>query len=270
MPREKQKAFLKRIVRAEECFHFSEVGSGKTKGILPLLCQLFLSNNTEAHMHLARGGKMKDTLVVLVPEHLVPDARTQVFKYCLNLNFREEYFVYDDIFALLHDDVCLGNSGDRAVKPPRYSFKKPARAKVKKGTKKIFVTSFNQFKKALTYDKICEKVWPHREHILVVTDEVDDFLDRDKLVFNICSNKSNSFDRPTLELFFEASRAAYNAAPCVSDALLKTSNNPAYWTQLHQKVRERERRGREAGEREHAISKQYCLGEYVNMFHAFT
>eukprot|EP00976_Prorocentrum_cordatum_P115961 1196091-Prorocentrum_minimum.AAC.3 len=47
---------------------------------------------------------------------------------------------------------------------------------------KIFVTSFNQFKKALTYDTICAKVHPHRERVLVVADEVDDFLDRDKLV----------------------------------------------------------------------------------------
>ena len=37
--------------------------------------------------------------------------------------------------------------------------------------KQIFVTSFNQFKKALTNDAICAKVWPHREHILVVADE---------------------------------------------------------------------------------------------------
>jgi hypothetical protein len=32
VPRPKQKAFLKRILCSEECFHFSEVGSGKTKG----------------------------------------------------------------------------------------------------------------------------------------------------------------------------------------------------------------------------------------------
>jgi hypothetical protein len=43
-------------------------------------------------------------------------------------------------------------------------------------TKQIFVTSFNLFKKALTYDAICAKVLPYREHILVVADEVDDFL----------------------------------------------------------------------------------------------
>ena len=39
---------------------------------------------------------------------------------------------------------------------------------------------WRRFKKALTYDKICEKVWPHRASVLVVADEVDDFLDRDK------------------------------------------------------------------------------------------
>ena len=101
--------------------------------------------------------------------------------------------------------------------------------------KQIFITSFNKFKKALTYDVICDKVrlhvragsslltismfvvldaadgsyirtlcvrhqvWPNRDRILCVVDEVDDFLDRDKLVFNICSNKNNVFDKPTLE-----------------------------------------------------------------------
>ena len=48
----------------------------------------------------------------------------------------------------------------------------------------------------------------------MVTDEVDDFLDRDKLVFNICSNKGNSFDRPTLELYFGVSHAAYTQRSC--------------------------------------------------------
>lgn len=177
IPTAKQKAFLKRLICAEECFHFSEVGSGKTKVILPLLCQTFLSNNAEAHKHLARGGRLKDTLIVLVPEHLVTDARTQVYRYCLNLNFREEYRVYDDIFALKHPNVQFrSTSREYAIK------------------KQIYVTSFNQFKKALTDDDICQKVFPHREHILVVADEVDDFLDRNKLVFNICSNKNNAFE----------------------------------------------------------------------------
>eukprot|EP01043_Picozoa_sp_COSAG02_P023858 COSAG02_NODE_1285_length_13457_cov_11.145606_9_plen_1761_part_00 len=225
-PTDKQKAFLQRIICAEECFHFSEVGSGKTKVILPLLCQTFLSNNEDAHRHFARGGQSKHVLVVLVPEHLVQDAKTQVFRYCLNLNFREEYRIYDDIFALLHDEVQLGNA------QPRYSYDRSSKM-AGPPSKKIFVTSFNMFKKALTYDTICKKVWPHRESILVVTDEVDDFLDRDKLVFNICSNKGNDLDRPTLELYFEVSRAAYNGDVC--PGMVASSDNPGYWKQLHEK-----------------------------------
>ena len=93
---------------------------------MPLLCQIFLSNNKDAHKHLARGGKKKDTLVILVPEHLLTDARTQVFRHCLNLNFRQEYRIYDDILTLLHNDVGFNE---------------------KKSRKQIFVTSFNQFKK---------------------------------------------------------------------------------------------------------------------------
>jgi len=217
VPTEKQKQFLERIICGEESFHFSEVGTGKTKVIMPLLCQTFLSSNIEAHRYLARGGKQKDTLVILVPEHLVPDARHQVFKHCLNLNFRQEYRVYDDIFALLHPQVHLGaNNGESKPK------------------KQIFVISFNQFKKALTYDKICQKVRPHREHILVIADEVDDFLDRDKLVFNICSNKANTFAPTTLELYFETSCAAYHRKECPRE-LFQSSPNPAYWIDLYEK-----------------------------------
>jgi superfamily II DNA or RNA helicase len=152
VPRPKQKEFLKRIICSETPMHFSEVGSGKTKVIMPLLCQIFLSNNADAHKFLARSGMPKTVLILVVPEHLVADARTQVMRYCLNLNFRQEYRVYDDIFALLHQNVKLGSM------------------------KQIFVTSFNQFKKSLTVDSIAKKVYPHREHILVVADEVDDFL----------------------------------------------------------------------------------------------
>lgn len=127
IPTEKQKRFLEKIICGKECFHFSEVGSGKTKVILPLLCQTFLSSNNEAHAYFARNGKRKDTLVILVPEHLVNDARTQVFRHCLNINFKEKYKVYDDIFALLHKEVTLGHGlGGGSPK------------------KQIFVTSFNQ------------------------------------------------------------------------------------------------------------------------------
>ena len=67
-----------------------------------------------------------------------------------------------------------------------------------------------------------------------MTDEVDDFLDRDKLVFNICSNKGNNFDRPTLGLYFEISRSVYLSQPCPT-GVVNESTNPVYWTQLHDK-----------------------------------
>lgn len=178
---------------------------------MPLLCQIFLSSNLEAHKHLARGGKKKNVLVILVPEHLVPDACTQVYRHCLNLNFRQDYKIFDDILALLHPKVHLG--------PER---------------KTIFVTSFNQFKKALTYDKICSKVRPYREQTLVVCDEVDDFLDRDKLVFNICCNTSNTFDQPTMDYYHETSYAAYHGKGYPNDAC-DLSPNPSYWKELHAK-----------------------------------
>jgi hypothetical protein len=41
VPREKQKLFLERIICGEECFHFSEVGSGKTKGEKMRCCYRF-------------------------------------------------------------------------------------------------------------------------------------------------------------------------------------------------------------------------------------
>lgn len=244
IPTAKQKQFLQRIICAEECFHFSEVGSGKTKVILPLLCQAFLSNNTETHSYLARGGIPKQVLIILVPEHLVHDAQAQVSRYCLNLNFREEYRIYDDIFALLHENVQIGD----APKRTRVGSRNP-----QPRMKQIFVTSFNQFKKALTYDQICYKIRPHRESILIVLDEVDDFLDRDKLVFNICSNKGNDFKKPTLECYFEVSRAAYNGQRCPA---LPDATNPAYWEQLHEKfvmIHE------EIQEKSHSINKAFGI-----------
>lgn len=42
VPREKQKRFLERIICGEECFHFSEVGTGKTKGE-NILCLMLMS-----------------------------------------------------------------------------------------------------------------------------------------------------------------------------------------------------------------------------------
>ena len=59
-------------------------------------------------------------------------------------------------------------------------------------------------------------------------------VDRDKLVFNICSNKNNAFDKPTLDLFFEVSRAAYQGRDSL-DMSLESLSNPDYWKRLFQK-----------------------------------
>jgi hypothetical protein len=83
-------------------------------------------------------------------------------------------------------------------------------------------------------------VRPYREHFLVVVDEVDDFLDPDKLVFNICSNKANAFSKGELERYYQVSKAVYNGLPVpdvgelVSDAA--AANNTAYWAQLHARL----------------------------------
>ena len=55
------------------------------------------------------------------------------------------------------------------------------------------------------------QVQPSRQHILVVTDEVDDFLDRDKLVFNICSNQANAFPKCAAAIC----RACCGELPCM-------------------------------------------------------
>ena len=227
IPTQKQKNFLRRIICAEECFHFSEVGSGKTKVILPLLCQTFLSNNNEAHKFFARGGPAKSTLVVLVPEHLVRDAQAQVFRYCLNLNFRQEYRIYDDIFALLHRDVQLSHGAQKGFRKYFDSDSEPP-------LKQIFVTSFHNFKKALTYDEICAKIQPYKDQVLVIVDEVDNFLDRDKLVFNICSNKNNDFKKSVLQNYFQISQAIYRGDPCPH---FPSAANPEYWGQLYEKLK---------------------------------
>ena len=150
VPTDKQKSFLAKIIRSEEPCHFSEVGTGKTKVIMPLLCQAFLSNNTDVHRFLSRRGKKKHVLVILVPEHLVSDARAQIYRYCLNcLDYREEFRIHDDIFALMSKHVQIGGS-EADAKP----------------MKRIFVSSFNSFKKVLTNDSVCRKVQPFRENFM--------------------------------------------------------------------------------------------------------
>jgi hypothetical protein len=52
-------------------------------------------------------------------------------------------------------------------------------------------------------------------------------------VFNICSNKANTFDQNTLEYFYEVSQAAYNAIEC--RPIFFASANPSYWKELYSK-----------------------------------
>ena len=52
-------------------------------------------------------------------------------------------------------------------------------------------------------------------------------------MFNICSNKANSFDRDTLEYFHEISRAAYHRGDLPTS--IASSPNPAYWKELYKK-----------------------------------
>ena len=69
---------------------------------------------------------------------------------------------------------------------------------------------------------------------------MDDFLDRDKLVFNICSNKGNNFDRQTLDLYYEISQAAYcsqEIGATMAESITTNSDNFAYWRQLHAKFK---------------------------------
>lgn len=86
----------------------------------------------------------------------------------------------------------------------------------------------------MTYDKICKKIRPHRSRMLVIADEVDDFLDRDKLVFNICSNAANAFNMQTLEYFHEVSMSVYSGSAHNPD-YFASSPNPEYWKDLHDK-----------------------------------
>lgn len=44
-------------------------------------------------------------------------------------------------------------------------------------------------------------------------DEVDDFLDRDKLVFNICHNKNHDLDSKTVESYYKIASSVYEKKP---------------------------------------------------------
>jgi hypothetical protein len=72
----------------------------------------------------------------------------------------------------------------------------------------------------------------HRENILLLIDEVDDFLDREKLIFNICQNRNNDFNNEIIDAYFQCCTAAYygRAAPDVQQY-----QNPPYWRQFYEK-----------------------------------
>lgn len=46
---------------------------------------------------------------------------------------------------------------------------------------------------------------------------------------------SNTFDRQTLDFFFEVSRAAYHGAKSFTDSSVESSSNPDYWKTLLKK-----------------------------------
>ena len=52
VPREKQKRFLEHIICGGECFHFSEVGSGKTKGEQFYFISLVKLSISQPHAYL--------------------------------------------------------------------------------------------------------------------------------------------------------------------------------------------------------------------------
>ena len=66
----------------------------------------------------------------------------------------------------------------------------------------------------MTYDAIRDKLRHYRDRVLVALNDVDVFLDRDRLVFNFCSNKKNDFRKPVLDSYFEVARAVSQAREC--------------------------------------------------------
>ena len=75
--------------------------------------------------------------------------------------------------------------------------------------------------------------------MLLVIDEVDDFLDPDKLVFNICTNTANAFDKPTLDGYYSVCRATHRGEPfeqSASACVPEAAANPEYWRELHAKL----------------------------------
>ena len=53
-------------------------------------------------------------------------------------------------------------------------------------------------------------------------------------MFNICSNKANTFDKGTLQYFHDVSAAAYHGKEYDPTAF-QSAPNPLYWKELHTK-----------------------------------
>ena len=66
--------------------------------------------------------------------------------------------------------------------------------------------------------------------------QVDDFLDRDKLVFNICSSKNNALQKSVLSRYLEVCRAVYRQQAFPGEEVLAKPENMEYWEQLHEKL----------------------------------
>ena len=102
--------------------------------ILPLLCQTFLSKTVQpTSSSLAAGSRRRRWCSW---SRASRGAKAQVFRYCLNLNFREVYKGYDDIFALMHDEVQLAK-----VPPHREPHKRHTQWLPPNPMKQIFVTT---------------------------------------------------------------------------------------------------------------------------------
>jgi hypothetical protein len=97
----------------------------------------------------------------------------------------------------------------------------------------IFICSFTDFKKVLTFEQVATKVRLRQDRVIVLIDEVDDFLDREKLIFNICSNKVNEFNSGVIEKYYQLSQSVYDGGtvPPVDDPYWKGLFSK--WQQIH-------------------------------------
>ena len=65
----------------------------------------------------------------------------------------------------------------------------------------------------------------------MLIDEVDDFLDRDKLIFNICQNKNNQFQQEVLDNYYEICKNVYEKQAIIDFSM----ENREYWKAFYLK-----------------------------------